>query len=59
MSRAFRLEPLPLPPPSSHLPTFAPSPIPLGWERCRVCGQLVDQHLWASTTCPGPRPEAA
>jgi hypothetical protein len=48
--RAFRLDP---PPPLSHTPTFTPSPLPLGWERCAVCHQLVDLAIWLRTTCPG------
>ena len=49
--RAFRV----VEPRLSHTPTFTPSAIPLGWERCVVCGQLIERTLWARTTCPGPR----
>jgi hypothetical protein len=37
----------------THVPTFTPSLLPLGWERCRTCNGLLDLYRWAATVCPG------
>jgi len=47
----FRIDP----PPASHIPSFSEHDLPLGWQRCAVCGALLDVRIWARTTCPGPR----
>jgi len=37
-----------------HVPTFSEALQPLGWQRCAVCGELVDRLLWARRRCLGP-----
>ena len=33
---------------------FADPSAPLGYGRCRRCGQIVSRDLWAAQPCPGP-----
>ena len=41
--------------PVAHTPTFSERDLPLGWQRCRECGALLDMYRWARTTCPGAK----
>lgn len=52
MSAAVRM--FTLAPSMSHIPTFSDHELPLGWQRCAVCHQLIDLFRWLRP-CPGPR----